>query len=186
MKAQRADERLTIRLPAEARAQFRALARANDLSESALLNRLISGAIYILPPPAGEEPYRVADAARAERLSVRLYPDDRLLLADRAAARGLPVATYLSALARAHLRRLAPLPEVERQALGQCVTSLSMLGRNLNQIARVANRDGVVASLTRSDLAKFIQVCTITFERFKALIKANEASWEAGYEIKDR
>ena len=65
MKAQRADERLTIRLPAEARAQFRALARANDLSESALLNRLISGAIYILPPPAGEEPYRVADAARA-------------------------------------------------------------------------------------------------------------------------
>ena len=49
-------------------------------------------------------------------------------------------------LARAHLRKIPPLPEAERQAFERCVAELSAIGRNLNQVARRANQDGVVSS----------------------------------------
>ena len=48
---------------------------------------------------------------------IRLRPDDQILLRDRAAARGMPPATYVSVLTRAHLRSLAPLPKEELLAL---------------------------------------------------------------------
>lgn len=186
MKVLRADERVTVRLSSEARARFRALARAYGLTESALLNRLISGAINILPPPTGEALYKVEDAARAERLSVRLYPDDRQLLAERASARGMASATYLSALARSHLRQLAPLPDVERRAFERCVAELSAIGRNLHQVARRANQEGVISSLTRQDIAVFIKACTAAVDHIKATLMANKASWACGYETSDR
>jgi predicted DNA binding CopG/RHH family protein len=47
---------------------------------------------------------------RGARLTIRLVPEDRLLLCERAAARGMPAATYVSSLVRAHLRTLAPCP----------------------------------------------------------------------------
>jgi 2-keto-4-pentenoate hydratase/2-oxohepta-3-ene-1,7-dioic acid hydratase in catechol pathway len=89
-------------------------------------------------------------------------------------------------LARAHLRQIPPLPEAERQAFERCVAELSAIGRNLNQIARRVNQEGVIASLTRQDVAIFIKVCTAAVDRFKGTIKANKQSWEVGYERADR
>ena len=48
---------------------------------------------------------------------IRLRPDDRLLLHERAAARGMAPATYVAVLTRAHLRSLSPLPREELLAL---------------------------------------------------------------------
>ena len=49
--------------------------------------------------------------SRDARLSVRLAPEDRILLSGRATARGMPSATYVSVLVRSHLRNLAPAPQ---------------------------------------------------------------------------
>jgi predicted DNA binding CopG/RHH family protein len=58
-------------------------------------------------PPTMAVPHKVN---RDARLNVRLEPEDWRLLRERARARGIASATYLSYLARSHLRGAAPLP----------------------------------------------------------------------------
>ena len=169
-----------------AKEKFHALAAEYGLTQSSLLQRLIDRATEPLPMPAGNAAHEGRGGARSDRLYVRLYPDDRLLLAERAQVRGMPSATYLAVLARSHLRRLPPLPEAERQAFERCVAELSAIGRNLNQVARRANQEGVVSSITRDDLALFLKTCTMALTHFKDTLKANKHSWEAGYETTDR
>jgi len=67
---------------------------------------------------------------KTARLMIRLRPDDQILLRDRAAARGMPAATYVSVLTRAHLRSLAPLPAEELLALKRTLGELGSIGRN--------------------------------------------------------
>lgn len=186
MESGPANKLIAACVTADAKTKFKSLARSYGLAESALLRRLVDRAI----DPVGTDPASsIADSARqprAERLYVRLYPDDRQLLAERAAARGMPSATYLAVLARAHVRQLTPLPEPERRAFERCVAELSAIGRNLNQIARHANQGGGVSSLSRQDIALFMQVCTAAVEHFKETIKVNKASWESGHETTHR
>jgi Bacterial mobilisation protein (MobC) len=66
--------------------------------------------------------------------------EDWRLLRERAKARGMPSATYLSYLARSHLRGACPLPKAEYTLLKQSVEQLAAVGRNLNQIARAMNQ----------------------------------------------
>ena len=150
------------------------------------MRSLIDRAVDVVCEPGAESVRKIQEETRAERLYVRLYPDDRLLLAERATARGMPAATYLAVLARSHLRNLAPLPEAERKAFERAVADLSAIGRNLNQIARHLNRGGVLVGPRREDLALFIKICTIATGHFKAALKANKKSWEVGYESTDR
>jgi phosphate uptake regulator len=119
-------------------------------------------------------------------LYVRLYPDDRQLLAERAAARGMASATYLAALARAHLRQLAPLPEAELQAFNRCVAHLGAINRHLHHIARYVERGGDASARIREDLAVFLKTGKAAFEHLKDTLKANKKSWEAGYETRER
>ena len=186
MKAQRSDKLISVRVATEAKAKFLALAQAYGLTESGLLKTLIGRAIEPVALPSIDAAHQVRDEARADRLYVRLYRDDRQLLAERAAARCMPSATYLAVLARSHLRQLPPLPEPERRALERCVAELATIGRNINQVARVANQNGVVSSISRADLALFLKTTTAAVLSFKATLKANKQSWESGYETTDR
>jgi len=186
MPSERHDHLIAACVRADTKARFRALAMGYGLTESALLKTLIDRAIEACPPGVGGEPLAVRDAARAERLSVRLYRDDRQLLAERAAARGMPSATYLAVLARAHLRHLNPLPEAERKLFAQGVATLSSIGRNLNQIARRVNQGETPNGPSRQDLALFIKVCTTMVENLKSTLKINQQSWEAGYDTSNR
>lgn len=113
---------------------------------------------------------------------VRLRPDDRLLLEVRAEARGMRSATYLSVLARGHLRRLAPLPRDELLAFERTISALAAIGRNLNQIARSANDGGQVPASVREDLRLLLKVSEAMRLHVKALLKANVTSWESGYD----
>jgi len=186
MPSERKDHLVAACVRADTKARFRALAAGYGLTESALLKTLIDRAIDARPPAVGEEPLAVRDAARAERLYVRLYRDDRQLLAERAAARGMPSATYLAVLARAHLRHLNPLPEAERRLFAQGVATLSSIGRNLNQIARRMHQGEAPNGPSRQDLALFIKVCTTMVENLKSTLKINQQSWEAGYDTSNR
>jgi hypothetical protein len=111
---------------------------------------------------------------------IRLRPDDQILLRERAAARGMPAATYVSVLTRAHLRSLAPLPTEELLALKSTLAELGSIGRNLNQIARAANQGQLVTSPGRDDLTAMLSVCGTLRDSLKRVLLVNLKSWEQG------
>lgn len=170
---------LTTWVNRETKTRFAAVARYQGLSDSALLKRLIDTMLQ-----AGN----VADGAatggragRGSRFSIRLRPDDKILLHDRAAARGMPAATYVSVLTRAHLRSLSPLPREELLTLRRTVSELGSIGRNLNQIARAANQGERPNCPNREDLRAILKVCEGLRDHIKRLLSANVKSWEQGY-----
>ncbi|MHB1829084.1 MAG: plasmid mobilization protein [Steroidobacteraceae bacterium] len=114
-------------------------------------------------------------------LHVRLRPEDRLLLHERAAARGMASATYLAVLVRSHLHSLAPLPKDELVALKRAVSELGAVGRNLNQIARAANESARVAGIGHDEFRATLRICEGLRDHIKSLIKANAASWMSGH-----
>jgi hypothetical protein len=107
------------------------------------------------------------------KVLIRLRPDDQILLRERAAARGMPPATYVSVLTRAHLRSLAPLPAEELLALKRTIGELGSIGRNLNQIARAANQGQLVTSPGRDDLEAMLRVCGTLRDGLKRVLLAN-------------
>ena len=82
-------------------------------------------------------PTEISRVGRDARLTVRLRADDQLLLRERASARGMPTATYVSVLVRSHLRGLTRLTHEELLALKEAVAELAAIGRNLNRIETV-------------------------------------------------
>ena len=93
----------------------------------------------------------------------------------------MPAATYIAVLVRSHLRALAPLPSEEIAALKHSVAELSAIGRNLNQIARVAQQTGRIAGPNRDDLRSMLKVCEAMREHVKELVRVNMETWESGY-----
>jgi Bacterial mobilisation protein (MobC) len=174
------DHFVAARVSSETKSRLRALAERRQLSESALLKSLLE----MMLQSAGSLENRVLEPCqrshRGARLYVRLRPDDRLLLHERAAARGMAGATFVSILVRAHLRNLAPLPKDELLALKRSVAELGAIGRNLNQIARTANRGELVTGPGREDLKAMLRVCEGLRNHVKGLLSANVRSWEQG------
>jgi predicted DNA binding CopG/RHH family protein len=169
---------LSTWISTETKQRFRAIATKQGVSESALLKRLIEKLLSL----ASADEATVAPAPaelRDARLTIRLRADDRLLLRERAAARGMPAATYLSVLTRSHLRSLAPLPDQELVLLGRSVSELNSIGRNLNVIARSAQQGAFPGGVTREELRALLSACEALRDRVRALIRANTLSWEA-------
>jgi hypothetical protein len=171
--------RLTTWLTRDTKERFAAIARHQGLSDSALLKRLID--TMLQAGNAADGAVAGSRAIRVSRFSIRLHPNDQLLLRDRAAARGMPAATYVSVLTRAHLRSLPPLPKEELLALRRTVSELGSIGRNLNQIARAANQGERASGPSREDLRAILKVCEGLRDQVKGLLLANIQSWEQGY-----
>jgi hypothetical protein len=171
---------LRTRLPVTTHTVVEAIARHQQLSESAWLRRLIETTLQssgvVLQADSVDEPPRQA------RLTIRLLPDDQALLHARARARGMPMATYASVVIRSHLRGVAPLPTEERALLHQAIGQLTAIGRNLNQIARLANQGGRVVGPSRDDLKGLLRACEGLRNHVRQLVDANLRSWGAGHE----
>ena len=165
----------------ETKERFAAAARHLGLSDSALLRRLIELTLRSTDAASLEEVAPDELETRASRLTVRLRPDDQILLRARSAARGMAPATYLSVLARSHLRSLTPLPKEELLALKRSVAELSAIGRNLNQIARVASQGGRTAAVGRNEVMAMLKVAEALRDHMKALLRANERTWRSGH-----
>ena len=106
--------------------RFAAWARAQGMTESALLKRLV---LTFLPTETTPEEVVAAPEPLAPkgRLSIRLRDDDLILLRDRAQSRGMPAATYISFVVRSHLRRLTPIPDRELQILKHAIGEVSAI-----------------------------------------------------------
>ena len=170
------------RVPAATKAALSAVARHQGLTDSALLKRMIdlalqsANAVPIVSAAGAVDP-----GPRASRLMVRLQADDQMLLRERASARRLAPATYVSVLVRSHLRSLAPLPKEELIAVKKAVAELGGIGRNLNQIARAANQGERVSGPGREEVKAMIRVCQGLRDHVRELLSANLRSWEQGY-----
>jgi len=181
MPAMSADQFIAARVSSATKDRLKSLAAKRQLSESALLKELLELALGGPAVPAPDDVEPVAKVARGARLYVRLRPDDQLLLAERAAARRMAAATYVSVLVRAHLRHLAPLPHDELRALNRAVGELGAIGRNLNQIARATQQVAPANGPHRVDVLAMLKVCEALRDHVKALLKENAVSWKVGY-----
>jgi len=188
----RATAIVKTRVTPNVKARVAEITQADLLTEAVWLRRLVSRAIQegaALPSVDGADRHQAHVAhgecptgrGRTSRLHIRLRREDRLLLHERAAARGMASATYVSVLVRSHLRALAPLPKDELAALKLTVGELGAIGRNLNQITRVVNQGARVPGPGRDEFRAILKVCGALRDHTKDLIKANAASWETGY-----
>jgi hypothetical protein len=166
------------RVTPSTKTRLRVLAQERQLTESALLKKLVETALL---QTGGASTLGVSAPIRGARLYVRLRLEDHVLLRERACGRGMAAATYASFLLRAHLRSVAPLPDRELAELKRSVAELGAIGRNLNQIARVANQTGRMNGPTAADLRALLRACEALRDHVKGLIQANGASWESGY-----
>jgi Bacterial mobilisation protein (MobC) len=172
---------LTTWIDGNLKQRFSSAARAQGISESALLRRLVEAS---LPPiHSADEPIGPMEPLPVGwRISVRLRADDLLLLRERAVAREMPVSTYVSLLVRSHLRSVAPLPTTELAALKRSLAEVGAIGRNLNQIARAANEQQWPNGPDIYSLQRMLQAIAALRDHFKRVITANLASWNDGYE----
>ena len=170
---------LSTWIAAEAKERFSAAACHLGLSESELLRRLV----LQLLATATEVPASLTapDRAREARITVRLIPEDCVLLRERAAARAMPASTYVSVLVRAHLRRLAPLPDRELAALKAMTAELAALRSNLNTTAGLLPCRDERSGPTRGDLFAIVRACEALRDHTRGLMKANLVSWQQGH-----
>ena len=173
------------------------LAEQQFITESIWLRQVVAAALRDAAPndtavsrtvPAVHATDRneVAEAGGERRrdvcMSIRLRPEDRRLLQERAQARNMRSSTYVSVLVRAHLRHLTPLHEEKLLALKQSVAELGAIGRNLNQLARAAAcGDRVAGDVKEAWCVAMLKVCEAMRAHVKALIRTNVSSWEVGY-----
>lgn len=172
---------LKIRVPPETKARISALSKSKLINESIWVRQAIDAALRQCEVDDSTVVSLRSNKLRDQRVSLRLQRDDRLLLVERAAARGMQPATYASVLIRAHLRDLAPLPAAELRGLTRSVAELSAIGRNLNQIAQAINRSEEVNLPGRQEVYGMLKICEALRDFTKDLIKANNDSWKVGH-----
>jgi hypothetical protein len=172
---------VAVRVTPEIKTLLRVLAEREQITESALVRQLLEVMLRRSAQEGFPKLETLEKVSRDARLSVRLAPEDRILLSGRATARGMASATYVSVLVRSHLRNLAPLPKEELLAFKRSVAELGAIGRNLNQIARAANQGGRPTGPGREDLKSMLRVAEGLRDHVKALLRANQLSWEQGY-----
>lgn len=185
-----ATEILKTRVTPETKVRVSETVQAQLLTESIWLRQLVMQALRSQSGGESGRPHHEVRTARGRcfahrtpgsSLYVRLRPDDRLLLHERAAVRGMASATYVSVLVRSHLRSLAPLPKEELLALKHAVSELGAVGRNLNQIARAANEGRFGTGLGRDEFRAILKICESLRDHTKNLLKTNAASWASGH-----
>jgi Bacterial mobilisation protein (MobC) len=166
----------------EAKARLHAIAQDRGATESELLKKLVDVALL---QSTGMRDLTVAEpvgaVSRNARVFVRLRPEDHTLLRERASGRGMAGATYASIILRTHLGGVARIPDREFAELKRAVAELGAIGRNLNQIARLANETRRVSGPSTQDLQAVLRACTALRDRVKELLHANTVSWETSH-----
>ena len=171
---------IQCRVPQAAKVALRAAAERQQLTESALLKRMLQLVLHTTGAAEASEVVVADRPSRQARLYVRLTTGDRQLLQARSAARCLAPATYASNLLRAHLRALTPLPESELRGIRQSTRELAAIGRSLNQIALATHRGGTGAGASREELRNLLNVCVALHDHVRSYIRTNLSSWSSG------
>jgi len=173
---------LAAAVSGDTKRRVKAAAEAELITPSAWLRRVTIRALACQPSaiPDSTSNKHSADL-RVDRLSVRVSPDDALLLKERALARGMRPATYASVLVRSHLRSLSPLPKDELVTLRCAISELGALARDIHRMVHALGPEGRAAESEQPDLQAVVRLCQTLRSDTKALIQANVNSWETGH-----
>ncbi len=178
--AMAADSFIQCRVSAATKEALRAAAQRQQLTEWALVKRMIELMLCTATPPDMTAETSNERPARLARVYVRLSSGDWSLLRERAAARCMAPATYVSNLIRAHVRAVSPLLKVELDAVRQSVAALRAIGNNINQIARISHQNGQTTGPNREDLRTMLKICESLRDHIHGLMRANVLSWQSG------
>jgi hypothetical protein len=172
---------IQCRVSTETKARLHSVAEQQSVTESVLLKRLVESALLAPGISSAQAVEPIEPVPRNARVFVRLRPEDHVLLRERATSRKMATATYASIVLRTHLRRAALVPDRELLELKRSVAELGAIGRNLNQIARIANQSGRLTGPSSQDLRALLRACAGLRDHVKELLRANIASWETGH-----
>jgi uncharacterized protein (DUF1778 family) len=179
MNTMRKSSILSFRVSAEQKALINSACQRKGITESAYFRRLIEMAVTAtgdVPLPRAEHSKRVPGCSR---VSLRLRPDDCLLIRQRAKSEFLSMSGYGERITREHVRGHYPLPTAELEALKESIAELKGIGRRLNEVARALNQ-GQDATLPSTDnLRTLLTALGRVRDRFRALVDANRNSWLA-------
>ena len=169
MAGRNGQELLSVWVPAELAAMFRAQARATEGGTSAALRRLVCDTVRGGPSAAPR------GIGTGEQVGVRLKGPERAALSDAAKARGTSPANWLRSLALVHLARRPQWTPAEVEALRDVFRELRAIGhgvariaRSLDGIAGPARRQGdaarEAADLIRIEMRRVVAVMTGNFD----------------------
>lgn len=133
MAGRNGQELLSAWVPSDLAEAFRGWARAQAGGASAALRGLVAHAV------TGEAPAAPPGPGAGYRVTVRLQEAERAALLAAARARGVTPATWVRALAAAHLARKPQWNPAEVEALRDLAAEVRRIGGNVNQVARALN-----------------------------------------------
>ncbi|HYD70756.1 plasmid mobilization protein [Azospirillum sp.] len=136
MAARNGQELLSVWVPAELAAVFKAQARVTEGGTSAALRRLVCEAVRGCPPAAPR------GAGAGAQVGVRFKEAERAALAEAARARGCSPANWLRSLALVHLARRPQWTPAEVEALRAVFRELRAIGHGVDRIARALEDAG--------------------------------------------
>ena len=175
-----ADALIRARVAPELKTVLQAIAKRDNVTESALVRQILETMVRMQLREGAPKIEEIERISRDSRVYVRLDLDDRKLLMQRAIARGMASATYVSVLVRAHLHNIAPIPKDELAALNGSIAELRMIGRTLNQMAKTLRQDARTAVPGRIEVMAMKKMGEVLVDGIKSLLKANHKSWAGG------
>ena len=102
------DAFIACRVTPETKARVRTLAQRQGIAESTLIKQMFDVVLRGSAPEAMGAPELPESVSGGARFNVRLGPEISRLLRERAKGRGMPAATYIASLVRAHFLDAAP------------------------------------------------------------------------------
>ena len=131
----------------------------------------------------GPECDPAAERVRAtDRITIRLRPGDGAVIARRARERGVKTATYLAAMARAHIAADPPLFTHELAALKQSIATLAGLGLLLGQNVRSPAPSVAGLDELRQTLSGTHAAVAALEQRTHDFAKAALMAWESRFD----
>jgi hypothetical protein len=177
------------RLNPELHKRFKALRKAEGLTESELLQRAVAneldrpgGLANSCAPGAATHaarvPKAIGEGVEKTRLTVRLPAYVRHAAAERARTQGFRVSAWISSLVQSHVASTPVLTETELLAVELTNRELGAIGRNINQIARALNGAHFQTERVRLDrLAELSEKVDATREAIRSLVRASRNAW---------
>jgi hypothetical protein len=175
---------ITARPSPPEKARFSTLAHAARISESRLALMAIRAFVDAEGRTNGPAEYEpAAERVRAtDRITIRLRPGDGGVIARRARARGVKTATYLAAMARAHIAADPPLFAHELAALKQSIATLAGLAMLLGQSIRSPVLSASGLEEVRQILNRTCAAVAALEQCTHAFAKAALMAWESRFD----
>jgi len=169
---------ITVRLTPDEKHRFATVAAARGQSESELGLAAVRMLLDLSGNQLPSNPSLAPKESASDRITIRLRPGDRQIIAERAQLRGTKASTYIAALVRAHVASNPPLTADELTALKQAVAVLGGYGRLLAMLAKGQGVPGSMSRDLQQELSRTRGLVAAVEQRLHEFVRASLNSWE--------